>query len=171
MFTGQQRKRMLLLFSPNIRWLVNHLTQPLQQSHLGLDMRSNNNNIIKKENMLCNLPYTHTALFEDHSLFQAPSLPVSNCRGHRTPPALNHMNPCHKSHSADPPPQACTHTAPAQAHRMGWGNPGGRSHMGRSHLGGTNSNNQTHSGHKRDLEGERKGESCLRNITVKKKWE
>lgn len=73
----------------------------------------------KRKCRLVHLPYTHTVLCEDHSLSQVLFLLVSSCRGHRTPPVLNHTNPCHKSHSAGPLPQAYTHIAPPQAHRMG----------------------------------------------------
>lgn len=66
-----------------------------------------------------NLPYTHTALCEDHTLFQVLCLLVSSCRECRSPLALNHRNPCHRSHSVGPPPQAYTHTAHPQAHRTG----------------------------------------------------
>lgn len=69
--------------------------------------------------MMNNLPYRHTALCEDHSLSQVLSLLVSSYRGYKIPPTLNHRNPCHKSHSADPPPLAYIDNAPPQAHRIG----------------------------------------------------
>lgn len=121
----------------------------------GIKVSNNDKNVIKKKRKctLVNLPYTHTGQCEDHSLSRVLSLLVSSCRGHRIPRVLNHMNLCHKSHSVAPRPRAYTHTVPPQAHRTGWGNPRGHSHMGCSRLGGTGSNNQTHSGHKKDLEG------------------
>lgn len=111
------------------------------------------------------LPYTHTVLCQDHSLSQVPSPHMSSCMECRIPPVSNHKNHWRMSRSVVHPPPAYTHTALPWAHRTGWGSPWGHSHMARSHLGGTGSNIQTHSGHKKDLGGEQRKEN------LQKCWE
>lgn len=115
------------------------------------------------------MPYTHIALCEDGRLFQVMPLQLNSCRTNMSPPALNHMNLCHKNHIADLSHQAYSNIAPSWAHKTDWGNPGGRSHMGYNHLGGTGSNNRTHNGHKKDLK--RKMREWVRGSERLRTWE